>query len=155
MTPGPGPLSLHHTASSFPVHSMFPCFTILTFPLWVSFSFFLFFFLYSFLSFFLPSFLPFFLEREREGENIDVREKHWLVASHTCPCQGPNLQSRHVSWPGIKPVTFHFVGWCPTNWATPIRAIFLIFFCQDRIFLISTLCLFFSTHSLWDLWEGF
>ena len=32
-------------------------------------------------------------ERERE-RNIDVREKHRLVASHTRPFQGPNPQPR-------------------------------------------------------------
>ena len=66
----------------------------------------------------------FSLEREEERErNIGVREKHQSVFSHMCPIQGPNLQPRHVPWPGIKPVIFHFAGCCPTNWATPIRAI--------------------------------
>lgn len=32
-------------------------------------------------------------ERER---NIDVREKHWSVASRTRPIQGPNQKPRHV-----------------------------------------------------------
>ena len=35
--------------------------------------------------------------REREGErNIDMKEKHLLVASCMCPDQGPTLQPRHV-----------------------------------------------------------
>ena len=34
-------------------------------------------------------------ERERE-RNIDGREKHQSVASHTHPNQGPNLQPRHM-----------------------------------------------------------
>ena len=59
--------------------------------------------------------------------NIDVREKHWLVDFHMCPKWGLNLQPTHVSWPGIEPVTFWFMGWCPTNWATEARE-FLWFF---------------------------
>ena len=47
-------------------------------------------------------------ERER---NIDMREKHKLVASCMCPDWKLN------QWP------FNFAGWCPTNWATPVRAI--------------------------------
>ena len=34
--------------------------------------------------------------REREGENVDVKEKHPLVASHTCSEQGPIPQPRDV-----------------------------------------------------------
>ena len=34
-------------------------------------------------------------ERQRERD-IDMREKHGLVASHTCPNQGVNLQPRYV-----------------------------------------------------------
>ena len=34
--------------------------------------------------------------RERKGENIDVREKHQLVASCTHPNWGLNPQPRHV-----------------------------------------------------------
>ena len=41
--------------------------------------------------------------REREGgegmereRNINVKEKHWSVASHVCPDQGLNLQPRHL-----------------------------------------------------------
>ena len=61
-----------------------------------------------------------FRERGREGERegkiiIDVREKHRLVAFHMCLYRGPNPQPRHVPLLGIKPVTFQFVGQCPTN----------------------------------------
>ena len=40
-----------------------------------------------------------FRERRRERErktDVDVREKHLSVASHTCPDQGLNLKPRHV-----------------------------------------------------------
>ena len=49
----------------------------------------------------LKDFIYLFLER-REGRekkrerNIDVREKHQLVVSHTCPNSGPNPQLRQV-----------------------------------------------------------
>ena len=55
-----------------------------------------------------------FRERTREEkweQNIDVGEKHRLVAFCTRPDQGLNLQPRHVLGPGIKPVTLLFVGW--------------------------------------------
>ena len=38
------------------------------------------------------------------------------------PDQVPNLQPRHVPWPGIEPATLHPEGQCPTNWVTPARA---------------------------------
>ena len=53
---------------------------------------------------------------KREGE------KRQLVASHTHPNQEPNLQPRHVPWPGVEPMTFHCVVWHLTNWTTPVRA---------------------------------
>ena len=48
-----------------------------------------------------------FGERER---NIDVREKHQLVAFCTCLEEGSNLQPRHAPWPGIKLATFRLHG---------------------------------------------
>ena len=60
-------------------------------------------------------------EKERE-RNINVRERHWAVDSWMHPKWGPVLQPRHVPWPGIKLMTFHFVGWHPINWSTPVRA---------------------------------
>ena len=72
---------------------------------------------------FLKIFYSFiFRERRRKGEregNIDLREKHCLVASCMHPDWEPNPQPRHVPWLGIKPATLHFVGWHPTNWVTP------------------------------------
>ena len=52
-------------------------------------------------------------EKERET-NINVWEKHQLVASCTHPDWGPGPQPRHVPWPRIKPATFLFAG-CPTQ----------------------------------------
>ena len=40
------------------------------------------------------------------GRNIDVREKHQLVASHMHPNRGSNPQPRYMPWPGIKPAAF-------------------------------------------------
>ena len=48
-------------------------------------------------------------ERGRE-RNIDLREKHWLVTSCTCPDQGPNPKPRPVTSLGIDPVNFQFTG---------------------------------------------
>ena len=66
-------------------------------------------------------------EKERD-RNISVREKHLLVASCTCPDQGLNPQPRHVPWPGMDPVIFHFVERCPHNWVTLIRAYIKLFY---------------------------
>ena len=54
-----------------------------------------------------------YLEKRKRREkmrerNIDVREKHWLVACWTCSDRGLNPQPRHVPWLGIKPVIEHF-----------------------------------------------
>ena len=51
--------------------------------------------------------------RERESERErEKREKHWLVAFHRWPDWGSNPHPRYVPWPGIKPVTFLFMGGC-------------------------------------------
>ena len=57
-------------------------------------------------------------EGDREGENINGRGKHPLVAPCTRPYRGQNPQASHVPWRAIKPATFTLVGWCPTNGAT-------------------------------------
>ena len=50
-------------------------------------------------------------EREKRGErNIDVREKHRLVASCMHPNHGLNPQLRHVPWLGIEPANFGCTG---------------------------------------------
>ena len=58
-------------------------------------------FIFYFYIFIFKDFVYLFLERgegrEKEKErNIDVREKHRSVASHTHPDQGPNAQPRRV-----------------------------------------------------------
>ena len=72
-----------------------------------------------FLSFFLTQryFFHCFLDREESKvrKTSDVKEKHWLVASHTHPDHGPNLQPRHVPWLGIEPATFGYSYWWHTN----------------------------------------
>ena len=61
-----------------------------------------------------------------KGKNHQCK-KHQTVASCMCPDWGPNPQARHVPWSGIEPVTFQFVGWRQTNWATLARAHSFIF----------------------------
>ena len=62
-------------------------------------------------------FLLIFRERRRKGagergkkrkKNINVREKHRLVASH-------------ASWPGIEPAAFWCPGWCSPQRSRPAR----------------------------------
>ena len=51
-----------------------------------------------------------------------MRGKHPSLASPTLLDQGPNLQPRHVPWPGIEPVTHYFAEGHSTNSATLVRA---------------------------------
>ena len=53
-------------------------------------------------------------EEEREG-NIDVREKHQLVASCMCPEWGPDRNPGMCPESGIEPLTHRFAGQYPTN----------------------------------------
>ena len=46
---------------------------------------------------------------------MDGREKHQLVASHTRPDWGSNLQPKYVPQLGIKPATFHLWDDTPVN----------------------------------------
>ena len=69
---------------------------------------------------FLKKILFIFRDRGR-GENKGEKQKHWLVA-HT-PNRGAGRQTRHVTWPGIQPVTFQFSGVLQTHWATQVRAV--------------------------------
>ena len=62
------------------------------------------------------------LERGRERErNIDVKEKHQLIASHMCPDWGLNLQPRYVPWPRNKPMTFWYMKRCSSQLSHPAR----------------------------------
>ena len=75
---------------------------------------------------FFTDFLYLFLERGREGERKRdkhrcMREKHPLGCLSPPPNWAPGPPPRPVSWPGVKPATFWFVGWHPTLWATPVR----------------------------------
>ena len=71
-----------------------------------------------------------FRERGREGDreggkHLCERESLISCFSHT-PCQGPGPHPRHVSWLGIKLVTFRSMEWGPTHWATPVRDIYFL-----------------------------
>ena len=57
-----------------------------------------------------------------EGNGGKKGEKHQPVASPMRPNQEPNVQPRHVPWPGTEPVNFCSAGQQPTNWATQVRA---------------------------------
>ena len=57
----------------------------------------------------------YFLEVGEGREKEKVRNIDVLVASPMDSIRGLNPQPRHVPWPGIDPVTFPFVGWCPTE----------------------------------------
>ena len=73
-------------------------------------------------------------------ENINVRKKHWLLASHLCSNRGSNPQPRYASWPGIKPATSGVGDDTPTNWATLASAIFYLCYFSNRH--LSSLCPF-------------
>ena len=65
-----------------------------------------------------------FRERE-EGRkrNTDVGEKCQSGCLLHVPNWGPGPSPRPVPWPRIDLVTFWLAGWCPTPWATPVRAL--------------------------------
>ena len=65
----------------------------------------------------LSIFTSYEAERER---NINVQEKHQLVASCTLP-------AGTWAWPGIEPAIFWSTGQRSIHWATPARAIFTSF----------------------------
>ena len=60
-----------------------------------------------------------FRERGREGEKRETSMCGCLLCT---PFWGPGLQSRHVPWLGIQPVTLGFTGQHSIHWATPARA---------------------------------
>ena len=53
---------------------------------------------------------------------ILFRERGWEGGRKEKNHQEPNPQPRPVPWLEIKPAIFHFVGWCPTHWATRAKA---------------------------------
>ena len=54
------------------------------------------------------------------------------------PLRTLNLQPRYVPWPGIQPMTFHFAGWCPTNWASLVRVKVYEYLLNEQIIEILT-----------------
>ena len=73
--------------------------------------------------FFKKDFIYSFLERGKGKK----RRRETLIGCLLHPDWGLNPQPRHVLQLGIELVTFKFVGWCPTSWATPVRANFVLF----------------------------
>ena len=65
-------------------------------------------------------------------------EKYQSVASYTYLNWKLKLQPRHVPSLGVKPATFHFVGGCPANWTTPVRAYSLCF----KIYFVKYTCFY-------------
>ena len=73
-----------------------------------------------------------FREREREGEKEG--EKHRCVNETWVSCLAyatltgdGTCYPGMCPWPGIELVILLFVGWLPANWATPVRAPYMIF----------------------------
>ena len=121
-----------------------------------------------------------FREKGREGERqgeISVWERNinWLLLA-TCPNWGPGPQLMHVPWPGIELAIFHFAGWHPIHWATPVRVYpaswcpnsnllllkSMLFICSitDRVQLSLglsySLCISFSQNSqTWSAWSSY
>ena len=72
-----------------------------------------------FLSFSKKGFVYLFLERgkggRKRGRETSMRKRSIDPLPVTGPQPGTSLPPRRVPWLGIKPVTFCFEGWCPTN----------------------------------------
>ena len=71
----------------------------------------IFYLFYLILFIYLFIYLLIFRERGRERER--KREKHQCKKAISNDCLS------HTPQTIVKPVTFHSVGWCPTNWAPP------------------------------------
>ena len=76
---------------------------------------------YLCLSIFKRFYLFIFRERGREGKKRG-RETSTCGCLLWTPNWGSGPQPRRVPWLGIELMIFWFVGWCPTHWATPVRA---------------------------------
>lgn len=63
-----------------------------------------------------------FREREK-GQGKRKRKKHQLVAYHTYPDWGWNLQPSYMPWQGIEPTTFWYMGWCSNQLKHLVRAL--------------------------------
>ena len=102
------------------------------------------------LSYFNPQLRTCLLILEREGRdkererNINVREKHWLVAFSVCPDWGMNPKPRHVPWLEIKPKIFWLAEQHPTNWTTPA---------MTPLAALGHLCRVHYSHFLSVLWN--
>ena len=69
-----------------------------------------------------------FIFRERRREREKERERNitvWLPLTYHPLGTWP--ATRHVSWPGIEPVSHWFTGWHSIHWATLARAIKIYF----------------------------
>ena len=101
-------------------------------------------------SLFFLDFSYLFLERgygrEKKREiNMDVKEKHRLVASRTHTPSRLNVQPAHMPWRETQPVvTFHFAGRCPASWASPAsgRISFLTSILKASLSIVSVLTVF-------------
>ena len=94
-------------------------------------------------------------KREREERNINVREKHWPVASSTPPHRDLNLQPRYVLQPGIKPTTFCCMGQCSNQLGHLARAQihFWVFFLFQGTFFCSYLAYLFRNRTYIYCWN--
>ena len=88
---------------------------------------------------------------KKRDRNVDVREKHRLVASCTSPDWEPNPKPRCVPWLEIELVTFHFAGWCPAHWVTAVRAHALEWWLLSRRFSIHFAQIHQRNHYWWQL----
>ena len=79
-------------------------------------------FLKKFMELYTLRFIYLFLERWGGREIERERNIDWLPQ----PWTGPAM--RACALIRIEPMTFQFVGWCPNNWATPVRALCLFWF---------------------------
>ena len=55
---------------------------------------------------------------EREGEKHQCERETSSDYLPYVPWQGPEPATQVCALTRNQPVTFHFAGWCPTNWAT-------------------------------------
>ena len=73
--------------------------------------------------------------REKWGREALMWERNIDHLLPVCSYWGPNRPPKHVSWPGIEPMTLRFMGWCSnqlshTGQSSPF---FFFFFVRIRV----------------------
>ena len=74
-------------------------------------------------------------KRERETSMCERNSTGCLLHA---PNWGPGQQPRHVPGTGIKPENFRLIVSCSVHWATPVRAVFLVYLSEWCMYVVKS-----------------